>query len=452
VGQRPVTVDGSLAANARFPANDVAGLTTPPPQSQADLVARAEAGAARVLPPPVSAGLPPPDQAPGLGAQAINTLTRGAGLEDAGRTAIAGFDDLGGALFSEDRSAHGVGSALGDIAKGGAGVVVNAPIRAARTAFDLTKAGVGGAINAGAGFLGFDAPPTSSAALADEPTGTLPVDTQGERSPFRADFDRAIENQIDIVAGTQPEPDVDNLLAGDGTGAQSLKAPPIAADSPDLRSFRGLDPIEVIRGTTRTLAFPRSGEDPITGETHRSDDPRAGLEVPFGFDAATEQRIGALTGIARVDRAEVINAMAALDDASARMTNAGANIRNAHANSTMEIPSTTGIHLMIMDDAGNPGFIDTGLDQLLEPMIGNILSDSGITKTSTPTLLYPKWDFTTGEPVIGPSGNQDIGQIQFSRLGIDEGDQDAQQKAIREWNEMAAQGFNSDEIIEALQE
>lgn len=453
VGQRPVVVDGQISPNARFPSNDVAGLTTPPPQSPAEQADRFQQRAGAdidLLNADSAIGSPPAIESPPTVA---DLRSRVPGGEFVGRVGDAFRRPVAeGARGVGERARAVAGSLLGPPIEG-----IGELVKEDLDTFSQDISDIG---NFAGGFF--------STAQAGEPTGTRDVDTQGQVPT--GDLQASIED------GPGPGRSVARPRLGDVSGVLPVVPGTERITEADLGSF-GVTPEEAARNANAPVGDPtnfqvQDNADPgqqsiaappqqqsveVIRGTSITDDffagPDKGLNIPRGFDRATGRRIAALTRQG-ASIPQAIDAMSAMDDAAARLINAGANRRNSFANSTTRFNSNRGIVLQQIDDEGNVGFIDTGFNQILEPKVGNLITKNAIgEQTSVPSLMYPVHNFDTGEPVIDPiTGLQDIASIPFAEIGIDPNNEEAKQEAITEWQQLLSEGFTTDEIIEAMQE
>jgi len=398
IAERAEASGFGVAREQEFPANSFAGLTTPPPdpvESARKFVERNQIDG-------------PPDATPVMQRpirELVGEAADAVGASDARNVGAATREGVDTALEFGTRP---IRSAIG----------------AGLDNFDRVR-------RFGQGFFGI---PPQQAAAVDGPTGSRPVSTRDQAGPESQFTDGTLTGQgedldalVEEQANQSAHPGQQSNRDGDGVG---LPPPPDGA-------------VQVIRGTRVTNDQPLSGPGPD-----------AGLKIPIGFDEPTGRRIAAMMNLIP-DPQEAIAAMAVQDDAAARLINAGANSLNAHANATNRFSTPKGIVFSQIDGDGNLGFIDTGFQEIIEPKVGNKVTQDGITgdRTSVPVLLYPVFDVETGEPVIDPaSGQQDVGAIPFDRLGIGANDVEAQQKAVREWQELTRGGSTPDEIIEAMRE
>ena len=262
-----------------------------------------------------------------------------------------------------------------------------------------------------------------------EPTGTRQVDTQGDG--VREAFDRANENQIDIVEGQA------QATGSADAGQESVKTPPRGLKPPPIPATMGVEPIEVIRGTDRSVFFPKEGRD-IMGDPTSSQDLRRGLEVPEGFDEATGARVGRLMG-GGMSMDEAIAAMDDQDQTAASHVAAGAQVLRAHADAASSHTDDQG--MLWITQIGLDGTIlmtNTGVSVLQEAKVGQMRDPLG---NVTPMLLYPS--------VQDRTGRQQYGAVPFSELGIDDDDLEGQRRAEERWRELITR-FPSHEVIDAM--
>jgi hypothetical protein len=309
-----------------------------------------------------------------------------------------------------------------------------------------------------------------------EPTGTRPVDTQGE-APV-ADAMGEVENEVTY-------PDVIDAQAA-LPGARRLS--PDAVDVTDVAYSDFTDPAQIPGDIERAVLPmpPREGLPPDQGQTidtaepgqasapegdgrtggidrvriHRmmgrnrgvtdaivnDPDPTrgglAGLEGPAGLsdeDLVKAVRMQA-QGISPQDAA---NLTVLQKRAEAEVMRANAGMINARANALFPIRTREGMVYGQVDANGNLGFAQTDLLELMEPKVGNVVHDNGIVRTSNPTLLYPTYD-QYGQPT-GAVGAQDLTPY----IGSDPNSERA--KAVQNFIDMAlGEGASAQEIIEQL--
>jgi hypothetical protein len=427
-------VDGSLAANAQFPANQVAGLTTPPPQNQEQLAARFSGGDARVEGPPfqpISAGVPTITQdRVGAGRLETGAVEGGSllrrGVNAIGDSIAADVDEFTSDMRAGGRFIGNVGDAAGQFidAEGAGetgvaarhllGQIIGPPIE------DVAN-------EAGAAF-------NDLGEFTANFFGMVPDDG----------FTRDAEGNITAVP-VEDAGVVDNLNANDGTGVESiktppaLKAPPIAHDSPDLLESQGLEPVEVIRGTNRSLFFPKTGND-FTGERTVSQDLRRGLEVPEGFDEASGARIGRLMQGGRgMSMGDAIAAMDAQDQTAASAVAAGAAELRAYADAASNHTDAEGnLWITQIQQDGTFLMTNTGVSVLEEAKVGQMKDPLGNVSSF---LLYPS--------MVDRLGNQQYGAVPLDELGIDPDDTETIRRAEERWRELIVR-FSSDDVIDAM--
>lgn len=348
-------------------------------------------------------------------------------------------------------------------------------------------------------YMQSDAPGAATAReiVGQEPTGSQDVPTQGEDPA--ADFQLVTQNDITPeMREAQRELFRDGTLAGvsldvDTSQPFTITEPPPGPTYPDvidaqaaLPGARRLgpdavdvtdvpysdftDPAQIPGNIERAVLTPpdmqatesaEPGQQSVAESTpefnrvrvHRGlgagsrttdvivDNPEfAGLEGPPGLSDAELIKYGRLNaqGIRGADAENLLILQQRADSESRR---AQAGMINARARGMFPVETQSGTVYAQVDEDGNIGFLETDLKSVVKPRIGNVMTDNGITRTSTPTFIWPQVD-DNGVPTGG------LNQVDLGRYI--QGDEERQMMIQRFIDMSLEEGASPEEIADQL--
>lgn len=432
---RPPTPEEIAARNQsrQYPANAAPGFTPPPPVNQPDMTR-------------------PVDQQPASRPRTRGELKRAGGGKEPRNPNVMSSGDVFRASMQGPEFREG-GMSAGDVYRASVGANREPAPTAQEIYGDVDIPGTiargissflnppprdPGATRGGQRARAADepAPQGSRGQPSPEPTGSQPVPTQGQApvadattqaenvDPTRRRELLTPENTTPEMREAQREMFRDGTLAGvtlDSSGPGGIErlysrpGDEFGVDEQGNQNFfltppqssQAVDQAEPGQQSAPESGVPEGGLDRVrihrmmgrnagvTDAIINSPDPTrgglAGLEGPAGLSDQDLVKFARLKaqGIEGNDAQNLLQLQRRVD---AEITRANAGMINARSRAFFPFKTAQGTVIAQVDENGDIGFVETDLQELLEPRVGNVVNDNGITRTSTPTLLYPVYD------------------------------------------------------------